>query len=557
VTDEELLALAGKQAFARGRGYFADGRIALSRNDPDRIEGEAEGSETYALWIEGHGDDLRWDCSCPAADDGAFCKHLVAAALTAREEAADRGDDEPATSPRAESAAGSARASHKPKKADELASFLRAQPVDRLSDWLLAFAREDATIEKRLRLYRAADDPAELKAALGKLLDAGGFLDYRRSLAYAQRLDVVLAQLDQAIARDADAGRALCEYTLGRLLRIYERSDDSAGAIGDRLREIAARHARACGLAPPPGKTLARALLALQDKDDWNLFPLAAYWDALGAAGQQEYTNRVLAAFEKLPASGGRNAGYDPQAREVERRVEAVAQARGDYDLLQRVLRRDLSHPRDHLRVLESMREFGRAREALDWAEQAVRRFPDEEGLCGALATCLAEAGLDDEAMNQAWRAFELSPDASNWDLLKRLARDEWPAWRTRALDAIAARERGNASHRVTLLLHDRDTEGAVALARGAGVHPETLLHLAGRIERAMPETAGEFYLRVARFRAGESSLSYSNYPQLIKVLDAARRCTPAATWKPVAVEVRAAHARKSRLMKLMDEAGL
>jgi uncharacterized Zn finger protein len=37
-------------------------------------------------------DHWQWNCSCPAADDGAFCKHLVAALLTARKEVTDADD---------------------------------------------------------------------------------------------------------------------------------------------------------------------------------------------------------------------------------------------------------------------------------------------------------------------------------------------------------------------------------------------------------------------------------------------------------------------------------
>ena len=32
------------------------------------------------LWIEEG--EPRWSCTCPAAEDGSFCKHCVAAALT-------------------------------------------------------------------------------------------------------------------------------------------------------------------------------------------------------------------------------------------------------------------------------------------------------------------------------------------------------------------------------------------------------------------------------------------------------------------------------------------
>lgn len=545
LTDDELSTLAGQQAFARGRGYCREGRIALSRNDERELEGEAEGSEVYALWLRREGAGWKWDCTCPAADGGAFCKHLVAAVLTAREENSDAEVDDaadPAPPPRAS------------KRADDLADFLRAQPAERLSAWLLEFACEDATLEKRLALYRAAEDPAELKSALGGMLNAGGFLDHRRSRAYARRLDAVIAQLDVAIARDADTGRGLCEYALGRLLKIYARSDDSAGSIGDQLRAIAQRHVRACAAAAPV-EALAKTLLALQLQDDWDLFPLQAYWNALGTAGQADYGKRIVAEFGKLPAHEPGAARWTSGTSGVVRRAEAFARASGDFDLLQRVLRRQLSRPHDHLRVLESLQEFDRPREALAWAEQAVRRFPEDDGLRSALAHCLLSAGLDADAVEQAWQAFVLHPIVENWDDLKRIAGKHWPTWRARALEDVASQESGDASLRAMLLEHDGDFPAAVALARECALGIDVLERLARRLERDMPEVAGEFYLRIAHWQI--QHLTPGNYGALVKILKRAARCLPAERWRPAVAKVRTEHGRKPKLMGLLTQAGL
>ena len=176
--------------------------------------------------------------------------------------------------------------------ADDLHEFLRAQSAARLAGWLKALADGDPEIDKRLRLYRAADDPAALKAALAKLLNSGGFLDHRGSQRYARRLGAVIEQIRALLTRDPQECRALCEYVLGRLLRIYARSDDASGAIGDCLQAIAQLHARACAAAPP-GKPLAKPLFALQQLDEWGMLPLTAYWTALGSDGQRAYAKTI------------------------------------------------------------------------------------------------------------------------------------------------------------------------------------------------------------------------------------------------------------------------
>lgn len=544
LTDNELLTLAGKAAFARGRTYCAGGRIALSDHDNDGLVGEAEGSELYPLWLKREGADWRWDCACPAADGGAFCKHLVAAVLTTRQASADGDDGDGADRcPPGGSA----------KRSDELAVFLRAQPAERLAGWLLALAGEDPAIGKRLRLYRAADDPDALKTALGRLLDTGGFLDYRRSIAYARRLQDVVSTLEDAVTRDATTGRSLCDYVLGRLQKIYARCDDSAGAIGGQLTSIADLHARACA-AVPPGKALAKPLLALQRKDEWDMFALEAYWEALGSDGQAAYGKLVLAEFATLPEKATDAERWGESAG-IARRTEAFARASGDFDLLQCVLRRRLSHPHDYLRVLDSLREFGRDREALAWAEQAAKRFPKDIALRHALADSLIVAGLNDEAVEQRWQAFCLRPDTANWDALKRNADASWPAWRERALNEVAAHERGDSSQRVTLLEHDGDLDAAVTLAREQPIRYDMLGQLARRIEQQTPAIAGLFYLRVATFQM--ERVDAARYPELVRALKSAARCLPATQWHAVVANVRAEHSRKSKLMKLLDEAGL
>lgn len=550
LTDGQLLELAGKGAFERGRTYHRDGRITLERRDASSIIGQALGTEIYSLWIKRTGEAFGWDCECPAADDNSFCKHLVAAVLTARDGALDADDrDEPSV----KSAPVKPPRGRKPKPPHDLGAFLRAQSVERLAGWLLSLADNDREIERRLNWYSALNDPARMKTALGKMLTAGGYLDYRRSIAYGYRLDTVIEQLRQVVAQDAASGRAQCEYALQRLLKIYARSDDSSGAIGDRLRELSELHAEAVTMAPHD-KGFAKVLLQLQQNDQWDLFELPDYWDALGPEGQLDYGRRIVAEFEALkPRAAESERWYEDYG--AARRAENYARMTGDFNLLQRVLRRQLSLPYNYQRVLESLQEFGRDREALAWAEQTVKRFPDDAGARTALAACLAAAGLDDEGLDQHWHAFQLQPRSDTWDALKRAAAAEWPTWRERALAEIAAREQGHSTHRASLLEHDGDLEGAVALAQAQPMRPDVLELLASRIERDQPLVAGEFLLR--RAKSLLDGLHQGNYRELAQTLKRAARCLPTDVLQPHIAHIRTEHGRKTKLMQLLDSAGL
>ncbi|MFT4179886.1 MAG: hypothetical protein QM612_10580 [Thermomonas sp.] len=541
--DAWLRQQAGEGAFKRGVDYFKQGAVALTQVSGNDLAGEAYGSETYRLWFKQVNGDWRWGCDCPAADGGMLCKHLVAAVLTARALGAVQvvPEDAPPERGRRRAADGFS----------ELSAFLRMQTVERLADWLLALAREDRGIEKRLLLHRAASEPGAMQDALSSVLATGGFMDYRRTLEYARRLAAAIAQLEEVLLRDPVECRALCEYALKRLFKIVERVDDSAGAVGGCMADIAHLHARACKAAPP-GKPLAKALWALQEKDEWRLLEIADYWEVLGAQGQAAYSKLALDAFEKLPSSASGEWG----AHLLRNRVEALARCTRDFDLLQRVLRRDLSHPRNHLRVLESLHEFGRAREALAFAEASVKRFPKDAQLRAALARCLADAGLGDEALEQLWAAFVQRPDGESWDALKQCAGKDWPRWREKALAHATEKDGAPVSLRVLLLAHDGALADAIALARSKPVDMFALHKLADRARAVDPAAAAEFYLRLARPLA-EQLHGPGQYKDLVSLLQMSAKCATSKPLRDFVAEVRAAHARKSRLMAMLDAAGM
>jgi hypothetical protein len=541
-----LLDAAGPGAVERGVDYYCRGRVRLTGGDDARLLAEAHGSEIYAVELEQEGDDWRWHCDCPAADDGAFCKHLVAAVLVARD------TDASTSQPLADAPVVRAGKPIRPAPADDLRDFLAAQTAETLAGWLHELAITDRDIERRLLMYKSAGQPAELKAALGALLTARGFLDYRGAARYAEQLQSGISQLRDVLARDPAACVELCQYAFKRLAKVYARADDSAGAIGECLGDIAELHQQACAAAPP-GKPLAKALHAMKCSEDSNLLPLQAYWEALGAEGQRDYAHRVVSDFEALPPPTFEDRYGEAFA--IGHRVEELARCSADFDLLQRVLRRDLSGPYQHLRVFESLHEARREREALDWIEQAVKRFPGDNRLREALAESLAEAGLREEALAQAWQCFCSCPGDDAWLRLQRLAGpQDWPVWRGRALDAVASAERGVVHLRIQLLRLDGDVDAALALARKQPVSIGALLSLAHHVRRSHPLDAGAFYLRAARSTV-ERLNTQRDYKDLARYLKEAASRLPAAEWQPFLNDVRETHRRKRKLMEMLDAA--
>jgi uncharacterized Zn finger protein len=75
--------LAGTAVFSRGEAYFREGRVAAHQLQKGELSADVRGTELYRarIWVKGEG--LAYACPCPfAREDGAFCKHLVAMALS-------------------------------------------------------------------------------------------------------------------------------------------------------------------------------------------------------------------------------------------------------------------------------------------------------------------------------------------------------------------------------------------------------------------------------------------------------------------------------------------
>jgi uncharacterized Zn finger protein len=80
---QALRRIAGAKVFERGVEYHSDGSVEIITVEPNRVVAEVQGTELYRTEVIGGGDDIVGNCTCPAASDWGFCKHMVATALAA------------------------------------------------------------------------------------------------------------------------------------------------------------------------------------------------------------------------------------------------------------------------------------------------------------------------------------------------------------------------------------------------------------------------------------------------------------------------------------------
>lgn len=543
----ELLDLAGRRVFDRGADYYDEGRVELSRADEQVCEGRVQGSARYRVTLRRSKRGYDWDCDCPYAEDGSFCKHLVAAALAWRE----TRNETPATTG---------------KGGTDLQEQLQRLPAAQLADWLHEAALDDPALARRLQVRLARDDPAELQAALDALLRVRGFLDYRRSMEYARQLDEPLQSLLSLVERDPDTALALAARALKRLFGILERADDSAGVLQDRVAELADLHARAATRADIDPRRFARALHGLKKRDEWDFLPLAGYQDALGERGWATYRARVEKEYAALPPRTQSRGRGDPDAWSAEfpilHRREELAHCEGDCDVLIEVFSRDTDSGYACQRIVEVCRAYGREAEAMRWAERGVREHPDWPGMRELLAQGYLEAGLGEEALEQAWQAFLARPNETTWTSLRRVAGEEWTRVRAEALAELAAREPKDANGasedvtlRARLLEVDGDFEAAAELVLHHPALASVLEGIAEGIAAERPGDAARLLQRVAEFELRPTDAR--GYPGIVRRLRRILALAPSAEVRDWIAAIRQRYKARRKLMRLLDEAGL
>jgi uncharacterized Zn finger protein len=542
--DDNLTRLAGKGAFERGLRYFNEGRVTVTESTANRLRAKVEGSADYFVELTLNGDKLSAHCDCPV--DG-FCKHAVAAAL------AWRGDAPVKPKTRKESA-------------PDLSAFLKKQSAERLAQLLAKYAHEYDGVRRELtllaRVESARDDPAALDKAVRGFLNVRRFLDYRGSIAYARELDGLIELLRQTLEQNPALCARLCEAAAAKLFRIYENSDDSAGAIGDRFYTLGQIHQRACLAASPPPKELAKRLYPLALEDDWGFFDLAHYKRALGEEGLAAFAAQAQKAWDNLPPLKPGMDRYDGHRWKLRYLLEAWAKEAGDHDYLIALRSRDLTSAHDHIQLVETYRQANRPREALAAAERGMKAFPNDWQLREIAARELRESGMDDEALALLWRNFEQQPSEQFYQKLLSAAGSQRESWRERALEHIRSRERPwgkngkpDASLRIAILLNENRLEDAIDLASSHTCSLHVLEALAPRTAKTNPSAAVAFYRRMT-----ESTMANhpgnAAYAAVAGYLRCMRPLMAVSEFDAYMADLRQRFRAKRNFIKALDEIG-
>ena len=512
ITRAVLEELAGTTAFQRGEEYFSAGAVERLRVSGDKITARVEGTETYQVELRDDDGELAYDCTCPRAADGYFCKHCVATGLAwlAENSAAPK----------------SGAASGKKKRRDpwrDIKDYLTTQPPEVLIDLLLDVAQRDDRLYQSLllkaeRIGGGRNVAEAFRRAIDGATRIHGFVDWREVGTFASNIEQVADSLAELLKPDTAAMLVeLAEYAIERVENSLEQVDDSNGEIGGIAYRLGELHVKACTMARPESAGLAERLFRFETTLPFGLcsFDATTYRTALGKEGLRRYRELAEAEWRKLKPRGAKD-GYDAHRSRITRIMEQLAEASGNVEELVAIKSRDLSSGYSYLDIAEIWTKARQPDKALEWAERGLKAFPErpDNRLRDFLVAAYLKRKRNDEALQLTWVQFEERPILEHYKKLHDVAGklDLWPEQRNRALARIAetiAREASttsrwkpkpsapNYSLRVEVALWEKDFDAAWESAHAGTCDRNLLIALAAKLESSRPDGAISLYRRV------------------------------------------------------------
>jgi uncharacterized Zn finger protein len=428
LTLAEVQSQADSGTFKRGKAYFHDGAVSRLEEHEGVVRATVSGTHRYsvelAVAVNGR---LAYACNCPIGDQGIFCKHAVAVALSWLENSGAEvfHAEEPTREP-------------KPRKkrktyGEVIREYVARLDKDALQALLLEAAEHDQTLRDKLLIAaRSAQtsDPPSMRAAVRQATRISRPLDWREADEYGNNLMSLADTLRQRLAGPhATQVVELAELAIAGAESSLNQIDDSGGGVMPGIMELADVHLDACLQTRPDPVQLAERLFRLQMEGERDTFydVLPSYAEPMGESGLRRYRELVSEAWEALaplPPGKERHQLFDPRRLRLEHAMQSLAELDGDIDALIRILAKDLSVPYRFLQIAETCVKHGRPDEGLAWAERGLAepaRHIDPRLLDFCVDAYLRRGDFD-QAATLAWRRFEMHPTADTFSALMKVA---------------------------------------------------------------------------------------------------------------------------------------
>lgn len=531
ISKSTLKNLAGTTTFEHGQAYFSSNAVQRLRNTGKKITATVQGTRTYQTELSVENNQLAYDCTCPHAADGYFCKHGVALGLAWL---AKKGDGSLGKEP------------HDPWR--DIEAYLNTQNPETLIELLLDVAQRDDRLYQSLWLKaERANNPSNVVSAFRQAIDNATVTDnlsddYWEDASYcADDITPVLASLEELLQPDTAAVLIeLAEYAMQRIAKLFNEIEmnDSEGECNDIIDRLDALHLNACLMARPEPAKLAERLFRFKTALPCTpfSFDVETYQQALGAQGLHRYRQLAEAQWRK-PVDVDTKGRYNASRATIRRIMEQLAKASGDIDELVAIKASDLSSAYDYLDIAQTWVDVEQPDKALDWAERGLRAFPKQTDnrLRDFLVAAYLTRQRNDEALELTWIQFEEAPTLHHYKKLHNVASplECWPTQRERALTAVGKfivnqfakaiqlkpkPAQPDYSLFVEIALWEKDLDDAWQSACAGFCREDLQRQLAGELEASRPNDAVSLYRRlIAPTVEQTNNAAYDEAIQLIK----------------------------------------
>lgn len=370
------------------------------------------------------------------------------------------------------------------KSANEtLAVFLHQQDASTLVDILLELASESEVVRRRLERLSVARDGKRLAAAFRKTLNgwtrSRRYLDWDEARQFFKEQQDWLAQIERELL-PVDPMRALelVEDYIASDAHWFERADDSAGLVGETVREACRLWLRCAARCETPADFWPERLATLYDHDEYgareellrraNLLLDEAHLRGL-VARYEAQQDAILAAARARGEPDLPGGVFHPATAMV-----LLAEALQDPDVQVRATLRHSPQPNELQKeaFVRHYLEVGRPADALPWLDGPWQRHEDTRLRLRAQA--LQQLGRRDEAVLLRQQAFERTltvSDFRNWmELLPPLQQSAAVEHARAVARACRGTRLARSGRRSRVVVGDRRWRGGTGDAGATGV---------------------------------------------------------------------------------------
>jgi hypothetical protein len=348
--------------------------------------------------------------------------------------------------------------------------------VERLATMLVEHAATDGSLARKLQLALAAGagEDSLVKALTQRVRELGRddrFIEWNEASSFAREIDQLRATIvDDLAPRAPRMGADLLADLVHTSDEVFERADDSSGAIGDVYREAIEDWGQVwCRIPGRRPETLAATVLQEFRDDDYGIKGgiIAAFADALGESGLEALRGLLEAEIEKLPVPQPKaEGGWGHERFALTRGLAEVADARHDVDAYVEAVSLGGDPERQAIEVARRMLAAGRPSEALDWLDRVRSGLhrPGQPGDIDLRIEALEALGRDAEAQTARWDWFGKTLSLEHFrDYIERIPAEERRRWTDRAV-ATAEERHQDVGSALRFLTRIDETEAAERL---------------------------------------------------------------------------------------------